>query len=279
MNELEIYQFNNFESQENDNFLIGSFESFHLGHYQLYKEALKYPGRKILVTFNQDTFEFKNKAKYFQSNKANYFNLAQLDLDCIVELDFHQVRYLNAVEFLVKLTKKKRAKIFVGEDFSFGSDLVKAANLVLEHDFNFTLIALPIFKLKNQKISTGFLKESLEFGDLELINNLLVYNFTFEAIFNQTNLEINPKQLLPHPGIYLSILFLNDLAYLSLTHINLAKGASIILLTNEVDYSNELTKIQCYIELIKKQRLIISSSQDQITNEDIENTKKYLVNQ
>ncbi|UWV77191.1 hypothetical protein [Mycoplasmopsis cynos] len=74
MNDLLIYNWDNFDSKINDNFIIGSFESFHLGHYQIYKVAFethkKNNGRIILITFNQETFEFKNKGSFFQSNQA-----------------------------------------------------------------------------------------------------------------------------------------------------------------------------------------------------------------
>ncbi|MCU9935733.1 hypothetical protein NWP96_00815 [Mycoplasmopsis cynos] len=73
MNDLLIYNWDNFDSKINDNFIIGSFESFHLGHYQIYKVSfwfIKNNGRIILITFNQETFEFKNKGSFFQSNRS-----------------------------------------------------------------------------------------------------------------------------------------------------------------------------------------------------------------
>lgn len=41
MQDLIIYKFDQWTPQENDNYIIGAFEAFHLGHFQLYKKIIK----------------------------------------------------------------------------------------------------------------------------------------------------------------------------------------------------------------------------------------------
>lgn len=65
MQDLIIYKFDQWTPQENDNYIIGAFEAFHLGHFQLYKKLLNNSGRKVIVTFNNENL-YKD-ANYFFS--------------------------------------------------------------------------------------------------------------------------------------------------------------------------------------------------------------------
>ncbi|EIE39704.1 hypothetical protein MCANUF31_03355 [Mycoplasmopsis canis UF31] len=266
MKSLEIYTLENFIAKNDDNIILGSFESFHIGHFKVFEETLQYSGRKILFVFNQETFEFKNKGEFFQSNIASYFNLAQLNLDLIVEIDFRSIKNLSAFEFIKKISHNQNVKIFAGEDFKLGNDLLKLKEINLE-DLNISCITVPIFKVNNTKISTRFLKEMIEFGDVKTANELLVFNFTINGIFEEGKILFNAKQLLPHKGFYVAKLYINNLIYFSLIHINANKEIRWYSIDKEFEFLNKINNTNCYIEFIDKIYLVTSKFDDILKEE------------
>ncbi|MCU9933529.1 FAD synthase [Mycoplasmopsis cynos] len=281
MNDLLIYNWDNFDSEINDNFIIGSFESFHLGHYQIYKAAFeahkKNNGRIILITFNQETFEFKNKGSFFQSNQANYFNLVDLNICAVLELDFLKVKNLTAIEFLSKLSNQKEINLFAGEDFRLGSDRILLRDLKLPKNLLINVTNIEIFKYRDKKISTSFLKELLEFGDIKFLNELLVYNFTIYGQYKGDDIDLNPHQMLPHRGFYIAKVYLNNLIFYSVINVTTEQKIKWFQVSLDDFFTNSITDGEIFIEFIDKIYLITSNHDINIKDEHLEIAKKYFL--
>ncbi|UWV81938.1 FAD synthase [Mycoplasmopsis cynos] len=282
MNDLLIYNWDNFDSKINDNFIIGSFESFHLGHYQIYKVRLwelhkKNNGRIILITFNQETFEFKNKGSFFQSNQANYFNLVDLNICAVLELDFLKVKNLTAIEFLSKLSNQKEINLFAGEDFRLGSDRILLSDLKLPKNLLINVTNIEIFKYRDKKISTSFLKELLEFGDIKFLNELLVYNFTIYGQYKGDDIDLNPHQMLPHRGFYIAKVYLNNLIFYSVINVTTEQKIKWFQVSLDDFFTNSITDGEIFIEFIDKIYLITSNHDINIKDEHLEIAKKYFL--
>ncbi|WP_117275042.1 FAD synthase [Mycoplasmopsis edwardii] len=280
MNDLKIYSLKNFETLQNDIFMLGSFESFHLGHYQIYKKAQslkKENQRLILVTFKQETFDFKNKGSFFQSNNANYFNLVELEFDAVLEIDFQEIKNLQALEFLNLLKKDKAINLCFGQDFKLGKDKQALNEIDLKLIHNINLHMVEIFKFKNKKISTSFLKELVTFGDIKFLNELLVYNFTIEADLKENELTANRKQLLPHAGFYVAKVYLNNLIYFSIIQVNKQNKLKWHLIDLDELFQNSIKDGKMYIELLDKIHLTVSDYDDFLQEEFKEKAKKYFL--
>ncbi|WP_027121084.1 FAD synthase [Mycoplasma leonicaptivi] len=279
MNELLIYKLNEFQTQENDTFIIGGFQIFHLGHYQLYKKMFEVAkGRKILVRFNSNDFSVKNNKQIIQDNDAFYFNISQLEFDFIIELDFSQIHYLSGKQFLEKLTQNKKVNIIVGEDFKFGNKAMNSATDINKLYSNINVYISDILEINNVKISTSLIREQIEFGDINLINSLLVHNFVLSLNYTNSIFCFNKKQISLHPGIYICNIYVGNLIYKSFVHINQHLEIKIQIIDLEDIFLNIDWSKKIFIEFIKQLRIIFQSDKDLITEEDVYQTKKYFIN-
>ncbi|WP_406614739.1 FAD synthase [Mycoplasma corogypsi] len=266
---MAVYSLLDFIAEENDNFLIGSFESFHIGHYQLYRELMaQKQGRKFIVVFSLNSSMDKFTDHIFTDDNARYTKFAELDIDGIIELDFISVAGLEAKEFLNKLTQNKKTKIIVGEDFRFGKGANTTASEITSLNPNITCIIKSIYKVTGLKLGTKRLKETLEFGQVSFVNDLLVWNYTFSCQFqSQNEIITHPKLAIMHKGVYAVFVHVDGFAYYALMHINFDGKRIIYLIDEENSFIKE--KTIGLIEVVKEVRLIANKKYDLIAAEDV----------
>ncbi|QGZ97675.1 hypothetical protein GE118_02555 [Mycoplasma sp. NEAQ87857] len=276
MNDLIIYNFEEFQCNKNDVFIIGCFEAFHLGHYQLYKEALKHKGRKIIVTFNNETDTRKIVKGIFCDNNAKYLNLAKLNFDAVVELDFEKIKHLQATEFINQLTQNQPVTIIAGTDFKFGNNRNTKLSDLIDQFQQINFISIDLLKVKDAKISTKYLKDEITFGNINQLNQLLVYNYSFSGITLLENyLKINDNVVKLHPGIYAGYLYYQNFGYYIVLHVSLDKKYHFSIFEYQ-DSFFEINK-EVVIELVDKVRIIINSNKDLITDEDLIKAKEIII--
>ncbi|SJZ45526.1 FAD synthase [Mycoplasmopsis verecunda] len=276
MNELIIYDLDDFITMENDNFILGSFESFHLGHYQLLKEAQSNGGRIILVCFNAEKGMPKFKKKIFTDNYAKYEQLARLPFDAIVQLDFNRIKHLSGEDFLLALAQNHYVNFIAGSDFRFGNN----ASFTLE-DFDneeyyskFKIQQVDLLQDINSKISTSKLKESLEFGDINFINSLLVFNYAFSGILNEPNIIKTIDNLCKiQSATYCALFHIGEFVYYGVMHISLSGVRTLKLIKYEINDTVMNTRV--VVEVVSKIRTIISNYDDYINDEDMQRAQDY----
>ncbi|VEU70271.1 FAD synthase [Mycoplasmopsis glycophila] len=272
-----IYQFDEFVPKQNDNFMIGAFESFHIGHQTIYNEMLKKKsnGRKVLITFNNDDLPI-SKSQAFTDRTAKYWSLAQLEFDCIVELNFSKIGLMQPEQFLQKLTNNLPVNIFVGEDFKFGKGASATSHDIAKFLPLANVYIIQLLKQTGIKISTSLLKEKLLFGEIEDLNKYLVNNYTISFkisnIDPNTVMRDNLKYTQIHPGIYCGIFYDQKYAFYGLLHINTKQKWEYILVDNE-EYEPSKNQF-LYFEFDSEIRLIKSHLDDEIKSIDIEKTRE-----
>ncbi|MFV8401441.1 FAD synthase [Mycoplasma sp. 2634B] len=275
MDQLIVYELSEFVATTGDNFILGSFESFHLGHYQLFKQAKANGGRVILVCFNAEKGMPKFKDSIFTDNYAKYEQLARLPFDAIVQLDFNEVKNLEGSEFLAKLAQGNYVTFISGEDFKFG--IHASSNLsdfkTPEFENLFRVQEVELMQDIGSKISTSKLKESLEFGDVDFINSLLVYDYAFSGILKEDQLEINPKLAKIHAGLYCALFHIQELVYYGILHVTKSGSRKVYLIGYQLNESVQDSIVVC--EIKHKIRVAISNFDDKITQDDIALAKDY----
>ncbi|MEA4206468.1 hypothetical protein VBM89_03040 [Mycoplasma sp. 1199] len=284
MEDLLIYDLDDFETKDNDIFLLGEFNSFHLGHYQLYKKAIELKkqnedNRVILVCFNSDKLLPKDNGTSFTDKNAKYMQLTQLDLDSIIELDFEAIRNWDGILFLNKLGQNKKVTFISGEDYkcghraSYNFELAKNENTLNE---NYSFITEPTQKIENVKISTSKLKESIEFGDLDFVNSLLVFNYAISCNVNSDLIITKSANLVNiHPGVYSGVIYFEDLVIYSSILIDLDHSIYLDLFNFELE---DLADSQIVIEFRKVVRLIKNKYEAFLSDTDIAKSKEILFN-
>ncbi|QNM93400.1 hypothetical protein H9M94_02160 [Mycoplasma sp. Pen4] len=272
--ELVIYNLDQFKTDDNDTFIIGAFESFHLGHFQLYKKALEVGGRIILVLFSNDAGMPKFQNKIFMDNYARYSQLARLSFDSIIELDYNQVSNLDPLDFIQKLTQGKKCNIIAGTDFKFGKNQAMDLSGLQEFgDKNISIFPVDTLKVQNVKISTSMLKENVEFGKISFVNSLLVYSYAFSGmVANDNEVKVNEKLVNMHPGIYAAYLHIENIIFYAILHVN--QEQKYFFKVIDVNQENSLINKKIWLEVEKEIRLIISNVDDYVQNIDIDNAKQ-----
>ncbi|MCU4706795.1 FAD synthase [Mycoplasma sp. CSL7503-lung] len=278
--DLLVYNLNNFESKDNDIFLIGAFESFHLGHYQLYKELVKYAGRKILINFNNlDTKNLLNN-EVFYTNKSKYFSISELEFDAIIELNFSEIKNLDGIEFIKRIIQNKKVTFIAGSDFKFGQNAQYKLSDIPLHFKNVEIKNVEIFKLLNTKISSSMIKESLKFGDIDLVNELLISNYVFNATLKENlTLDLPLHLMRMQPGIYSSFMHMNNLTFFSSLYVDYKKEYKLFILDSKENLElNLFYNKEVFVEVLSNIRKIADKNMDKVFENDLLETKNYFLN-
>ncbi|MCE6115056.1 FAD synthase [Mycoplasmopsis agalactiae] len=286
---FNVYSFNNLPKFNDPIYLIGVFESFHLGHNFLYEKAKEIKGnsnRDIVIVFFKDVENmFKNKNGYIFTDFENRIQeFANLGFAQGIYLEFEKLWALEANLFLEKLFKNQEGLIdvVVGKDFRFGLNAKGNLETIKETIGEKNVHSVDIVKIgDNIKVSTTFLKSCIEIGDIELVNSLNLYTHSFSAniTINDNTKLINlttDSNIIPlKDGIYLSYVEINEMTYYAVLKANIDNYEIKFL---DFELKDNVANLKSRIKILKSLRFISSLEDDMILNSDIVNAKKILLN-
>lgn len=275
---MKVIKFGKKYSFKKPVFLLGAFETFHKGHFELLKFAKSLPHNEIVIFIFDDYSKLmKSKPDFqkFNSLNNNLQVLSNLNIDYAILATFNdQFKNMEYFDFINKLVKMYNVNsIVVGNDFKFGFNQLGNV-LKLKEIFSQTH-SLDTYKINNKKVSSRLIKELIEFGEISLANSLLMENWRITVLCGSDLLTITTfkDQLLPQPGIYIIRLIYNKFAYPAYLHINLANKLVITIIDSNIRIQNQ----QVEIEWLTKYRSIIKESQDGILNHEKEKIKIYFL--
>lgn len=210
---------------------LGKFDGLHRGHQQLLKRIQGKSGLKSAVfTINS------RKTGFLLTIEEKRKLLEQQGLCYLVDCPFiPEISGMEAEEFVKEiLVDRLHAKyIAVGSDFRFGHNRQGDALLLLwlQGRFGFHVEVIEKEKYGGRVISSTYVKEALEQGNMELANELLGYHFfvSGEVLHGRrlgrtlgiptTNLVPATKKILPPNGVYFSKTVIDGKAYPGITNI------------------------------------------------------------
>ncbi|TDV22693.1 riboflavin kinase/FMN adenylyltransferase [Mycoplasmopsis mustelae] len=276
MSDLIIYDLNNFKTQENDIFIIGSFQSFHIGHYQLYKNIENKQGRKIIVTFSDD-HNYKYKHDVYMHDDARYLTLSNLKIDAIVELNFSNIKHLSGPEFLNKITQGHNVSVSVGADFRFGQNAQWTSEDIVKILPTIDVSIAEIYKIANVKISTKILREALYGGRFQFINSVSPFNYLLLGRLEKKNFSMQSNLIDFPSGLYLSILYFKDWGIQVILHKNKDGQISFKNIEQHNLYSIDRIIGDVIVEILQELRFINSDDDVSITKDDLKKAKKEFI--
>ena len=166
------------------------------------------------------------------------------------------------------LVKRLRAKyIAVGEDFRFGYQRKGDCRLlqVMQDELGYQLEIVPKEMHQGREISSTYVKEALEAGNMELVTELLGYPYTVrgEVLHGRrigrtlgmptTNLIPSVGKLLPPNGVYATKTVMEDGTFNGVTNIGykptvgeLFRGVETYLFDFEGDLYGKEIEVQLY---------------------------------
>lgn len=214
---------------------LGKFDGLHRGHQKLIQKICekkeKFHVKTIVFAFDMNPF-FRQKGlvrKGITTNEERKECLSQV-VDVLVECPFDErISTMTAEDFIEKiLVQTFHAKyIVVGTDFRFGfekkGDVAMLAAYAEKNGYELTVVSKEMFG--NREISSTYIREELEKGHLENVNQMLGYPYTISGMvehgkqlgrtlgFPTLNVHPSDEKMLPPKGVYMTNTFVDGQIY------------------------------------------------------------------
>lgn len=222
---------------------IGKFDGRHRGHQKLLKTML---GLKAEKGYQTAVFTFQVppaalisgcEQKMITTNYERRQNLCKIGIDYLVEYPFsNEVAHMPAEEFVEKIlvTQMNAKAIVVGTDCGFGYRRAGNAQLLkkLQDVYGYELIVIEKAKDEDRVISSTYVREEMDRGNMEKANELLGEPYAIHGIvvhgnhiggpllgFPTANLVPPEEKYLPPFGVYVSIVAVNGRTYGGISNI------------------------------------------------------------
>ena len=224
-----------FETTEATAISLGKFDGLHMGHQLLVNRILKKKeeGLKALIF----TFDFGDRPMLLLPEERRAL-LKKWGVDCLIECPFvESLAHMEAEDFVREiLVKRLHVKyLAVGTDFHFGHNRKGSYQLLeaMQEECGFEVEVVEKACYDGEEISSTRIRRELEQGHMELVNQLLGYNFsvTGEVLHGRqigrtlglptTNLLPGPGKLLPPNGVYATRTRIADEIFEGITNIGL----------------------------------------------------------
>ena len=220
---------------------LGKFDGLHRGHQKLIQKICekkeKFHVKTIVFAFDMNPL-FRQKGlvrKGITTNEERKERLSQV-VDVLVECPFDErISTMTAEDFIEKiLVQTFHAKyIVVGTDFRFGfekkGDVAMLAAYAEKNGYELTVVSKEMFG--NREISSTYIREELEKGHLENVNQMLGYPYTISGMvehgkqlgrtlgFPTLNVHPSDEKMLPPKGVYMTNTFIDGQIYHGLSNV------------------------------------------------------------
>ncbi|EGV00208.1 hypothetical protein MCSF7_02081 [Mycoplasmopsis columbina SF7] len=288
---LTIYTLDNQPKFNNPIYILGAFESFHLGHWKLLEKAYELNNNKdsdIVLVFFQDCQNLpKNQDQILTDLNFRLQSFANLNLKYALSLNYNEIKSFTHEYFINSLVaKQSNFKFVIGEDFKFGFKAQGSAKwLAKVYGDNLVFPVEPI-KKDQKKISTSFLKECVENGEIELLNSLNTFKYGFSINLKNTKMnENNNLVILKNPiltplkeGIYIVNIEIDQFTYYGLINYGFSDFFELMFfdvkLRSDLVFNEVNSKIR--VILLKNLRFFIDKS-DSINKADLIHGKNFFI--
>lgn len=204
---------------------IGNFDGMHRGHQQLIDKTIalakQHQAQSLLVTFHPHPREFfagRESVARLMRMREKFMAVQDSGLDAILALHFNQALAAESAEDFVKnilVDQLNVQAVVVGDDFRFGAKRAGDFALLqqLGKQYGFTAIQVPGVMHDNQRISSTWVREALQQGDLTLAETLLGHPYYLcgkvaygaqrgrQLGFPTANIHLH-RHLVPLKGVY-----------------------------------------------------------------------------
>lgn len=222
--------------------ILGKFDGLHRGHMKIFKRALE-----TAATYDCDlavfTFSISPQAVMGQrpntvlmTSKERKRLMEAAGADILVECPFtDELKNMEAEEFVSEiLLKRLKAKaVITGRDFRFGKGRRGDTALLAACAARYGFYAESVEKERDgeREISSTYIREEIEKGNMEKASALLGYDFFVSGKvtkgrklgrtigFPTANIIPEPEKLMPPYGVYSSFTKTGDKVYRSITDI------------------------------------------------------------
>lgn len=218
---------------------LGKFDGLHRGHELLMDSVFEkaHAGLKTAVfTFDIPPQSAGNgMQRVITTNKEKQHLFQETGIDYMIECPFtEEIMHMEAEQFIEEIVNRLRATwIVVGTDFRFGYKRKGDFHMLRQYADTYGYQVRVVSKMQHQgrDISSTYIREEIEKGNLELANELLGYPYFIQGTiihgnqvgrtigFPTINIQPPEQKLLPPFGVYVSIVWLDGRRYRGITNI------------------------------------------------------------
>ena len=258
--------------------VIGKFDGLHKGHRALLEMLSKAKAEEDLqtaiFTFVRSPVEAlaNTKQQYILTTEEKRLFMEHNGIDILVECPLEpEILSIEPEAFIEDILVKRLGikRIFCGEDCGFGYKRRGNASLLesLEEKFGYKTTVIKKLQYGGRDISSTFIREEIEKGNIETVNELLGYPYTTIGIvtkgqqlgrtlgFPTFNIIPTEDKLLPPNGVYYTNSIIDGERYPSITNIGTRPTVNgdnnITIETNILDVSIDLYKKTVELEFFK----------------------------
>lgn len=217
---------------------LGKFDGLHRGHQKLVEQIGRYRSDKvagIICAFDmgRDSLLTSAQRKRRLEGKA----------DCLIECAFtREIREMTAEQFIDEILVKRlrAAYIVVGIDFCFGYQ--KRGNIDVLNDYSgrygYHLDVIEKEQYQGREISSTYIREELEKGNVDTAAKLLGYRYETEGVvihgrrlgrrlgFPTMNILWEEKKIAPRFGVYACEVQIDGKAYRGICNVGIKPTVS-----------------------------------------------------
>ena len=258
---------------------LGKFDGIHRGH-ELLLEELMHQKKKGLATvvFTFDIPPRKTicdeEQKVLTTNEEKMHMFATFGIDYLIECPFTpEVMNMEAECFIEMLVKQLSVKCIVaGEDFCFGHNRRGNYKMLQEYakKLSYEAVIFPKMKEEEREISSTYVREEIEKGNIELANKLLGYPYFISGTvkhgnqigrtigFPTINLIPAKQKLLPEYGVYITKVLIDGIVYHGITNVGkkpTIEGQNPVgIETHILDFNQDVYEQNVVVTFIKRIR-------------------------
>jgi riboflavin kinase/FMN adenylyltransferase len=261
---------------------IGNFDGVHLGHRELLKKIKSECKEKkqlfVVVTFiphPQKILQPEKERFLINSYDQRRDLLSSLGVDILIEMGFtRDFSTLTPESFLNDhlLVYPKLKDFYLGYDFAFGANKEGGYDLVksLCQPLKVAIEIQPKFEFKGKVVSSSMIREKVESGKIDEVDELLARSFNLEGVvikgegrgkkigFPTANIQVSPDLIVPQKGVYITRTVYKGMTYNSITNIGnnptFKDTYQLHIETNLFDFETDIYGEKLDIEFLHKVR-------------------------
>ena len=287
---------------------LGKFDGLHKGHELIIEKQKElcslYNYKSIVFTFDipPKPGVDKSMTKVITSNDEKKIVFERNGIDILFECPFiKEIMCMKPEEFIKWIVDKFNVKYFVvGTDCGFGHKRSGNYHTLQQYSsyYDYDVIVMDKKQYRGRDISSTYIREELENGNIELVNELLGYDYFIKGKIVHgkklgrtigiptINMNIPQEKMLPPKGVYITKVLVDDMWYMGVSNIGnkptVGNNNPLGLETYIIDFCQDIYGKDVTVEFLEFLRPemkfdSIDALKDQMNN-DIAITCKYYRN-
>lgn len=204
---------------------FGSFDGLHIGHRAVIGRMAEFPGlERILLSFE------RTDRPFFLTESEKAFLLKDAPVDCLLSVPEPEMKHLSAQDFVQRVLLDRLHALAV---VAGGDSVLRSGLSPICASAGLSLVSVPTVCSEGSPVSKELMEQCLESGSFRTLLDLLGHPYILQgtvvhgkgkgrtADMPTANIGFPKNKILPHYGVYGSLVHLKDGVRIGLTNVGL----------------------------------------------------------